>query len=60
MRAGWNSTAASSVHVSESASSLPMLDMPGWLDIHNDPNAVMVVMALKKTARVRLDCKRLV
>jgi hypothetical protein len=37
-----------------------MLDMPGWLDIHRLPNAVAVIMALKNTARVRLDCSRLV
>ena len=37
-----------------------MLDVPGWLDSHRLPNAVAVVSALKKIARVRLDCSRLV
>ena len=43
---GWNSTAAASVVSSESASSLPMLDVPGWLESHRLPNAVAVVSAL--------------
>src|SRR5437764_15460259 len=54
--AGWNSTAAAIVHTRASAISLPMLDVPGWLDSHKLPNAVAVVSALKITARVRLDC----
>src|SRR6476659_8045041 len=58
--AGWNSTAAHIVHTSESASSLPMLEVPGWLDTHRLPNAAAVVSALQITARVRLDCNRLV
>src|SRR6266478_3922127 len=60
MRAGWKSTAAASVQTSDSARSLPMLDVPGWLENQRLPNAVAVVSALKITARVRLDCKRLV
>ena len=44
---GWNSTAAASVDSSDSASSLPMLDVPGWLDSHRLPNAVAVVSALQ-------------
>src|SRR5262249_43692182 len=56
MRAGWNSTAAAMVHTSARAINLPMLDVPGWLDIHRLPNAVAVVMALYITARVRADC----
>ena len=43
---GWNSTAAASVVSSESASSLPMLDVPGWLESQRLPNAVAVVSAL--------------
>ena len=58
--AGWNSTAAESVVTSASAISLPMLDVPGWWENHRLPKAVAVVQALKKTARVRLDCKKLV
>jgi hypothetical protein len=45
---------------SDSASSLPRLDVPGWLESQRLPNAVAVVSALKITARVRLDCSRLV
>src|SRR5262245_52583903 len=56
IRTGWNSTAAASVQTSERASSLPMLEVPGWLDSQRLPNAVPVVMALKITARVRGDC----
>ena len=37
-----------------------MLAVPGWLDSHRLPNAVAVVSALKKIARVRLDCSRFV
>ena len=46
IRTGWNSTAAASVVSSDSASSLPMLDVPGWLESHRLPNAVAVVSAL--------------
>jgi hypothetical protein len=45
------------VQASDKAKSLPMVDVPGWLDSHRLPNAVAVVMALKMTARVRLDCR---
>jgi hypothetical protein len=48
---GWSNTATASVHTSESASSLHMLDVPGWLESHTLPNAVAVVAALKITAR---------
>jgi uncharacterized protein (DUF2147 family) len=58
--AGWNSSTAARVVTSESASSLPMLDVPGWLESHRLPNAVAVVSALKKIARVREDCSRFV
>ena len=58
--AGWNSTAAHIVHTSDSARSLPMLDVPGWLDSHRLPKAVAVVSALQITARVSADCNRLV
>ncbi len=57
--AGWNRMAAERVVTSESAISLPMLDVPGWWENHKEPKAVAVVQALKKTARVRLDCKKL-
>ena len=57
IKAGWNNTAAAMVQTSESAISLPMLDVPGWLERHRLPKAVAVVMALKTTARVRLDCR---
>src|ERR1700724_2433171 len=58
--AGWNKIAADNVQTSDNASSLPMLEVPGCLESQRLPNAVAVVMALKKTARVRLDCKRFV
>ena len=32
-----------------------MLEVPGWLDSHRLPNAVPVVIALKITARLRVD-----
>ncbi len=48
------------VVISDSAISLPMLDVPGWCENHRLPKAVAVVQALKKTARVRLDCKKFV
>jgi uncharacterized protein (DUF2147 family) len=51
-------TGAANVVISDNASNLPMLDVPGWLDSHRLPNAVAVVSALKNTARVRLDCSR--
>jgi hypothetical protein len=37
-----------------------MLDTPGSSDSHRLPNAVAVVMALKITARVNVDSKKLV
>jgi hypothetical protein len=37
-----------------------MLEMPGSLESHRLPNAVAVVMALKMTARVNVDSKKLV
>jgi len=55
IRAGWNSTADTSVQASDKASSLPMLDVPGWCESHRLPNAVAVRSALKKTARVSAD-----
>ena len=58
--AGWNKIAAANVQTSDKASSLPMLEVPGCLESQRLPNAVAVVIALKKTARVRLDCKRFV
>ena len=58
IRTGWNSTAATIVHSSDSAISLPMLDMPGYFDAHMLPNATAVVMALNTTARVSVDCSR--
>ena len=58
-RAGWNSTAAERVVTSDRAISLPMLEVPGWWENHRLPKAVAVVQALKNTARVRLDCKKL-
>ena len=60
IRAGWNRTAAASVQTRASAISLPMLDMPGCLESQRLPNAVAVVSALKNTARVRVDCSKLV
>src|SRR5262245_59322073 len=58
--AGWKMMAAVSVVRSESAISLPMLDVPGWWESHRLPKAMPVVQALKKIARVRLDCRKLV
>ena len=46
--------AASSVKNSNTAKSLPMLAVPGWLEKHRLPNATPVVKALKKIARVKL------
>lgn len=53
-------TAAASVVRSERAISLPMLDVPGWWENHKLPKAIAVVQALKKIARVKLDCKKFV
>src|SRR3982074_1138828 len=58
--AGWNKSAAARVQASDKASSFPMLDVPGCLNSQRLPKAVAVVIALKNTARVRLDCKRFV
>ena len=55
MRTGWKRTAAANVQASDNANSLPILDMPGWLENQRLPKAVAVVIALKNTARVRLD-----
>ena len=60
IRIGWKRTAAASVVQSDSASSLPMLDVPGWLENHKLPNATAVVMALKMTARVKGEASKLV
>ena len=60
IKAGWNSTAAVIVHRRASAISLPMLDIPGFGESHKLPNAIAVVMALKITALVRLDCTNIV
>src|SRR4029077_13278465 len=56
IRAGWNNTAAAIVQSSDRAISFPMLEVPGSLDSQRLPNAVAWVMALKITARVRVDC----
>jgi hypothetical protein len=45
--AGWNRTAAASVHCSARAISFPMLAIPGWSESRRLPNAVAVVSALK-------------
>jgi hypothetical protein len=37
-----------------------MLDIPGLGESHKLPNAIAVVMALKITALVRLDCTNIV
>jgi hypothetical protein len=58
MSAGWKMTAAARVVSSDKAISLPMLDVPGWWESHRLPKAMAVVQALKKMARVRLDCSR--
>ncbi len=57
---GWNKAAAAIVVNSEIANSLPMLDVPGWLENHRLPKAVAVVQALNVTARVSTDCNKLV
>ena len=59
IKIGWKMTAAVSVVSSDRLSSLPMLEVPGCPDIHKLPNATAVVIAEKKTARVRLDANRL-
>src|SRR5215831_17078667 len=56
IRAGWNSTAAAIVQTSAKAISFPILDVAGSLDNHRLPNALAVAMALKMTARVKVDC----
>ena len=45
---------------SDRLSSLPMLDVPGWLESQRLANAVAVVMALNSTARVSEEASRLV
>src|SRR5262249_27848416 len=60
IRAGWKMTAASRVVRRDSAISLPMLEVPGWWESHRLPKAIPVVQALKKMARVRLDCRKFV
>ena len=42
IRAGWNKIAAAKVQTSDKASSFPMLDVPGCLDIQRLPNALAV------------------
>jgi hypothetical protein len=37
-----------------------MLDVPGWCENHRLPKAMAVVQALKRMARVRLDCRKFV
>jgi hypothetical protein len=54
--AGWNSTAAAIVQTSARAINLPMLEVAGSLDSHRLPNALAVAIALKITARVKVDC----
>ena len=46
------------MQASDSASSLPMLDVPGWAESLRLPNAVAVRSALKNTARVSADCRK--
>src|SRR5207248_10349878 len=55
INAGWNSTAAAIVQTSASAINLPMLEVAGSLDSHRLPNALAVAIALKITARVKVD-----
>jgi hypothetical protein len=50
MSAGWNNTADASVQARDSASSLPVLDIPWSLESHRLPKAVPVKRALKNTA----------
>src|ERR1700735_2581112 len=58
IRAGWKSAAEASVQASDKARSLPMLAVPGCLEKDRLPNAVAVMRALKRHARVRGDCKK--
>src|SRR6185312_1802777 len=58
--AGWKTTAAANVVSSDRPISLPMLDVPGWCENHRLPKAMAVVQALKRIARVRLDCRKFV
>jgi hypothetical protein len=37
-----------------------MLDVPGWCEKYRLPKAIAVVQALKRMARVRLDCRKFV
>jgi len=60
IRAGWNNAAEASVHIKDSASSLPMLEVPGCDESHRLPNAVAVISAEKNTARVSGDWRKLV
>jgi hypothetical protein len=60
IKAGWKRTAAASVETSDSALNFPMLEAPGCLENQRLPKAVAVVIALKSTARVRLDCNSFV
>src|SRR5262249_36921720 len=60
IRAGWKITAAASVVRSDRAISLPMLAVPGGCEKHRLPKAMAVVQALKRMARVRLDCRKFV
>ena len=55
-KAGRNNNVTNSSQPSEIISNLPMLAVPGMLESHNAPNAVAVVRALKRTARIKLDC----
>ena len=57
---GLNNAAAAMVVSREIANSLPMLDVPGWLENQRLPKAVAVVIALNVTARVSTDCSSLV
>jgi hypothetical protein len=58
IRAGWKSSADTSVHTSEIIKTFPMLAVPGWLEAQRLPKPVAVASALKNTARARLDVKR--
>src|SRR6516165_4340409 len=58
--AGWKMTAAATVVRSDRPISLPMLDVPGWREKYRLPKAIAVVQALKRMARVRLDCRKFV
>jgi hypothetical protein len=58
--AGWNRAAEASVHSSDNAKSLPMLEVPGCAENHRLPNAVAVISALNSTARVSADSRKLV